>query len=95
MGTLLWKDRITESVEERNSSFTIRLMVPVVWMISLDKKNKDEKREIRKKIEFNLSKIIERQPAWDTKLYNLLTIDVGSLKKDFVEVTVILEKKVL
>jgi len=93
VGTLLWKDRITESVEERKSSFTIRLIVPVVWMISLDKTNKDDRWEIKRKINKHLLNVVEKQPAWDTKLYNLMVLDVGNLNKDFVEITIILEKK--
>lgn len=95
VGTLLWKDRITKSVQEFKSSFTIKLMVPVVWMISLNKTNKDDRWGIRQKINKHLSNIVEKQPAWDSKLYNLLTIDIGDLNKDFVEVTIVLEKKII
>ena len=93
VGTLLWKDRITESVEESKSSFKIQLIVPVVWMIALDKTNKDERLKIKQKINKHLLNIIEKRPAWDTKLYNLMVIDISNLNKDFVEITIILEKK--
>ena len=95
VGTLLWKDRITESVMESKSSFTIRLMVPVVWMIPLDKTSKDDRWEIKQKINKHLSKIIEKQTPWDVKKYDWVKLEVGDLKKDFVDVVIILEKKVV
>jgi len=95
VGTLLWKDRITNSVEEFNSSFKIELIIPVVWMIALSKMNKDERLEIKQKINKHLSNILEKRPAWDTKLYDLMAIDINDLQKNFINVTVVLEKKIV
>lgn len=92
-GSLLWNQRITDTTDETESTVKITMIVPVVWMISLSKLSSDQKDDVKNRIGNNLLHRLCQNPEWDVLKYDLMSVSIIDLHKDYVRVQIILGKK--